>query len=585
MPVLVEIETDSWKLEIVGRLPEFPPFLSITANTKIDVRGSAALSAFDRRTKQLAPIGAGDSIEPLLFENTDYDFYLEQKRGETGLSLPAAASLRHEFGRVSHHSINFRNDVGFFELKIASASGNVEARMEVFPTKIDYRDDYIRMRDEVAEITRNLVMTVQARTFGAAAATPAQHPTLVEWLSIARGYFDQLEAVANAIARRPHSALDRTVWSVPIDKSRRVDGRALARMLRKPVSRIGGRVLSSGVTLPERVPGVTSRLSFDTPANRYVKALLVETKRNLQHLIQAASTGDEDADLTAEEKFFEAARPEAQSLLRRVQVLLKTPYLKAVTTVPPVRPASMVLHHHPQYAAFVRVAQLFNGGLSVGGGPLQVGVKDIALLYEYWCFLKMMFLLRNHFELNQQTLVKLRHTRITVTLQKGFEAAIAYRDRLTGKELLLVYNRFFNRLPTIAQRPDNVIQLASDTTLYIFDAKYRLSFSQQYMRQFGGPGPTVDDVATMHRYRDAVVIPDAGKRGKYLTRVVAGAVVLFPYSDEDLYTKHRFFESIGAVDIGGLPFLPDTSEMVVSKLAELLRANGYSARKEELLPN
>jgi predicted component of viral defense system (DUF524 family) len=582
MPVLVELETDEWRLEIVGRVPELPTFLTLTANTRIDVQGSASLSVFNRATKRLARVDRGTAIEPLLFENTDYDFYLERKGAEVDadLSLPATASLRHQFGRVNHYSLNFRNDVGFFELKVASTPGTTTARLEVFPIKIDYRDDYIRMRDEVAEITRNLIMTVQSRTFGAAAAIPTRHPTLVEWLSIARGYFNQLEAAANAIARRPHSALHSSVVSVPIDRSRKVDNRYLARVLRKPVSRVGAQVLASGVTLPDRVPGVASRLSFDTPANRYIKALLIETKRNVQQLIRTTSTGDEDADLTAEEKFFEAARPEAKALLRRVQVLLSAPYLRAVSTVPAVRPTSMVLHHHPQYAAFVRVAQLFNGGLSAGGGPLQVGLKDIALLYEYWCFLKIMWLLRDDFELSQQTVVKLRHTKITVTLQKGFEAAITYRHKVTGKELLLVYNRFFNRLPTIAQRPDNVIQLASETNLYIFDAKYRLSFSQQYLQQFGGVGPTVDDIATMHRYRDAVVIPDKSKRGRYITRVVKGALVLFPYSDESSYRQHRFFESISAVEIGGLPFLPNASEMVVSKLTELLRDNEYLTEDE-----
>jgi hypothetical protein len=36
------------------------------------------------------------------------------------------------------------------------------------------------------------------------------------------------------------------------------------------------------------------------------------------------------------------------------------------------------------------------------------------------------------------------------------------------------YNRLFNKLPTIAQQPDNVIQFASDERFYIFDAKYRI---------------------------------------------------------------------------------------------------------------
>jgi len=48
----------------------------------------------------------------------------------------------------------------------------------------------------------------------------------------------------------------------------------------------------------------------------------------------------------------------------------------------------------------------------------------------------------------------------------------------------------FKGLPTVSQRPDNVIQLASEERLYILDAKYRLAFDADYERQYGGVGPT-----------------------------------------------------------------------------------------------
>ena len=46
----------------------------------------------------------------------------------------------------------------------------------------------------------------------------------------------------------------------------------------------------------------------------------------------------------------------------------------------------------------------------------------------------------------------------------------------------------------MSQRPDNVIQLASEERLYILDAKYRLAFDADYKRQYGGVGPTIDDI-------------------------------------------------------------------------------------------
>ena len=571
MPILFQVENDAWKLQIVGRVPELPPFLTLAPCTRAEVSGAVSVSALNREKTRLEPIAVGEPIAPLLFENTDYDFYLETERGNTELLLPATATRRHEFKQVQHHALNFRNNVGFFEVIVKSdVTGTTTARFEVFPLKLDYRQDYKRMRDEVAAITRNLVMTVQARTFGSASAAPIENPTLVEWLSLARRYFGELVAAANAIARNPHSRLVKSVVSTPVDRSRKVDERKLGRQLRRPVSRVGANTKNFPMPLPERVPGVVSRLTFDTAENRYIKALLLETRKSLQKLIRTETTGDDDADFTAEQKFFAAARPDAIKMLRQVQVLLNAPYLREVTIAAPTRPSSLVLQQHPHYAAFARTSRLLNSGLALDGGLLQIGVKDIALLYEYWCFLKLVNLLSEGYTLEQQSLVKVKHTKITVTLEKGVEAAIKYRNRETGQELLLIYNRLFNRLPTVGQQPDNVIQIASENNLYIFDAKYRLAFTAQYQKQYGGIGPTVDDINTMHRYRDAIVLPNPTSKEKYITGIARGAVVLFPYSNEEAYTSHKFYRSISSIEIGGLPFLPGATKLVADKLQSLL---------------
>jgi predicted component of viral defense system (DUF524 family) len=576
MPILAQIETDAWKLDVVGKVTKISEFVGLPPSAKIGYTGAGVLR-LRSSSGELESVIAEAVTQPFLFENTEYDFYLETKSGTAELALPPTGVLRHQFGATSHHRLNFRNDVGLVDLMIKSSeTGLTCARFEVFPTKIDYRTDYVQLRDEVASISRNLVMTVQARTFGTASAIPIKQPTLVEWLSLIRHYFHSFVASANAIARSPHSRLKSTTSSIPVDRSRKVNGAELRKLLRRPVSRVGFKF--GTLDLPARVPGISSTLTFDTAENRYVKALLLQTCTNLQRIIRTTATGDEDADLTAEEKFFEAVRPEAGRMLRQLQTLLKAPYLKEVSIAPIVRPRSMVLHQHPQYAAFARAARLFNCGLVIEGGPIQVGLKDIALLYEYWCFLKLVSLLAEKFSLEQQTFVRVKHTRITVTLQKGVEAAIRYRDQNTGRVLLLLYNRLFDRLPTIAQRPDNVIQLSSEDNLYIFDAKYRLSFEEQYQNRFGGVGPMTDDISTMHRYRDALVIraPATG-----FSRVVRGAVVLFPFADETTYRKHKFFESLASVEIGGLPFLPNATTLVTAKLNDLLAASGFSSGPSE----
>ena len=57
--------------------------------------------------------------------------------------------------------------------------------------------------------------------------------------------------------------------------------------------------------------------------------------------------------------------------------------------------------------------------------------------------------------------------------------------------------------------------------------------------------------------------------------VVQGAVVLFPYPNEDEYQRHKFYESLASVEIGGLPFLPSHTFLVERKIRELLAKHGF----------
>lgn len=68
----------------------------------------------------------------------------------------------------------------------------------------------------------------------------------------------------------------------------------------------------------------------------------------------------------------------------------------------------------------------------------------------------------------------------------------------------------------------------------------------------------------------AIAIPYPMRPVEYIKDVVQGAVVLFPHPDEEAYRKHRFFASIGQVEIGGLPFLPNATTLVAEKIASLL---------------
>lgn len=570
MPTLFQAEGPGWRLEIVGKLPELPPFLATAPNSTIVASGVAKMERIDSSGAGLRAILSGEPMEPLFYEAVGYDIHFEKDDPSAAIKLPAGADLRRKRPSVEHHFLNFGNNVGFADIEIQGSSSCARLRIEVFSRKADYRTDYLAMREEISGMLRNLAMAANARTYGMATPDRSRHPTLVEWFALVRTNFDGFAKLAQGIARNPHSSLVRRVSTVGTDRARRVSRPAISRAMRRPNN--GPLHSGIGVPLPRRIQETASWATFDTPENRYFKALLLETHRKIRTLARTSESGDEDANRDSESRFFASISGELKDMQRQVEALLRLPFLSQVADVALEKPDSMVFYKHPLYARFDKLCRLLNGGLSFSGDIVPIGVKETALLYEYWCFLKIINLLERRFDLEEQTVVKFKRMRTVVALKKGKSSAIRFTHKPTGKDLHVVYNRLFNKLPTLPQKPDNVIQFASKDRFYIFDAKYRIQFDKDYLKRYSKPGPTEEDINTMHRYRDAISIPHPMDPSTYKQGVVSGAVVLFPYPDENVFREHRFYKSISQVEIGGLPFLPGSTTLVAEKIENLLAA-------------
>lgn len=570
MPLLLRAEGHGWNLEVIGKLPDLPAFIADAPVSVLTSSAGMAMATLNPQSGIMEATASGQNIQALFFEAVAYDIHLERDDPSIKLSLPPGAELRRAKPNSEHYMLNFGNNVGFCEIGVVTSGRSERFTIEVFSRKADYKTDYVAMRDEVSAMLRNLAMAASSKTHSLAAPAKNHQATLVEWFALIKAQFGDFIKLANAIARNPHTGLSKEASSVRTERARSVTRHVVAQALRG--KNAGAAVASLGIALPRRIKESISTPTFNTPENRYYKALIMATYRNMRALSKVDESGDEDAEHDAEKKFFIAIRPELKAMQRQLESILRAPLLVQVGESTLARPTSMVFHKHPLYSRFDKLCRELNGGLSFAKGLVPIGVKNTSLLYEYWCFLTLIALLRDRFELVEQSVVKFNKMKTTVTLAKGKPSAMRFIHKDTGKPLYLVYNRLFNRLPTMGQQPDNVIQFASETRMYIFDAKYKFQFNKEYIKLYGGLGPTTEDINTMHRYRDAIAIPHPMRPTEYVKGVVQGAVVLFPYPDEQTYRSHRFFASIGQVEIGGLPFLPNTTTLVAEKIASLLAA-------------
>ena len=156
--------------------------------------------------------------------------------------------------------------------------------------------------------------------------------------------------------------------------------------------------------------------------------------------------------------------------------------------------------------------------------------------------------MRERYHLVSQDVLKTERNGLMITLTKGSRSQVKYRHPVTGDLIELSYNPIKTQLPTIAQRPDNILSLSKkgyDQAIeYIFDAKYRINPALEgsdYTYISPTPGAQSDDIKTMHRYRDAIVY--SSDYGLY-ERSMVGAYVLFPYKHEEEYRSHHSFKSI-----------------------------------------
>ena len=89
-----------------------------------------------------------------------------------------------------------------------------------------------------------------------------------------------------------------------------------------------------------------------------------------------------------------------------------------------------------------------------------------------------------------------------------------------------------------------------------------------------------EDINTMHRYRDALVVEQEGP----FERTAYGAYVLFPWNQEEAYENHPFYKSIEKVNIGGFPFLPNATRLVEQFLDHLIEKSPEEIIREGILP-
>lgn len=527
------------------------------------------------------------SCAPLFFEQHAYEIIIENMgSGEVSfwhenLSVRRAVTPVGSRGTLLSGIVNFRNNIGFSDFIIClNGKEYIKLTIEVFPEKISYRKDYREIMADVAEELYAIIFDFLRKTYYGYGQSRNRGESPVEFYAVVTTIFKRFLRALDKIISEPHHTLENRHEIVPGYKAVSLDRCSISWLAHHPehITKKQGRILV------DKTMAAVKKVSYDTRENRMTRYILESTIRRLQTFRQMYG-------LMAREKDG-AVFTGIDSMVQSLRCRETGTFLQAVESQGSEAGLSLVFALAPGYRELYKYYLMLERGLNITGDVFHASVKDLAVLYEYWCFIKLNSMLRKKYELVSQDVIRVEGNRLFVTLLKGKGSEVRYRNSYSGERIVLSYNPRETGLPTVPQRPYNVLTLTKDgmedgslTYRYIFDAKYKIDpaveGSYYYNVISHTPGPREEDINTMHRYRDAIVSENGARDYE---RTMFGAYVLFPYADEETYRKHKFYKSIETVNIGGLPFLPSATGMVEQMLDELVADSPESAFERTVLP-
>ncbi|MFT6403272.1 MAG: putative component of viral defense system (DUF524 family) [Pseudohongiellaceae bacterium] len=466
---------------------------------------------------------------------------------------------------------HLRNAVGKTRFTIRDSKGKLvfELGVEVFPQKIDYKDDFYAMVEEITEIVYSLAFDAFKQTFVSAKDKTTYRQTLTEWLNLYRVLATSFEQSVDTIMRHPHHLLRHEQRVKSIDLVKKASPRAMQKAIARPsrYMRSGGYEVAPNISL-SHLEEQHRQLTYDTFENRFVLWAIKQVVRKLATLITAMEANPASRNERLQQEIAELGKHQRRLLQR-----ISAPIFADVGEFSQQQQFSTTLTMAAGYKEFYHRYLLLRKGLSLADNALfKMDLKDVATLYEYWCFLKTVKLLRDNpkYDLTKTDIIKLEHQRFSVNLKKGKESAVHFTQRSTGDEISLYYNREFGRkyhTHTFKQIPDNFIEFSragynrpgdKKTFKVVLDAKYRFDKgSAEYPDSPEAFGPPLDTIAQLHRYRDSILWQQDSNDSIKVANKSIGGVILFPYpNDEKEFVRHPFFQSIEKVNIGAIPLQP-----------------------------
>lgn len=514
------------------------------------------------------------------FDNADYPIWIEFK--DYVKDAQFGSILQNDNDRFSFRRhilagfINYKNEIGRSEIqiiyKVDKETRAFRFGFEVLSTKLDYHEHWRTIVEDIEREYRMLSLDYMRRTFhGFSPDQNGEHPDIV-WWSVFEGEQQKFIKACKSIIDRPRHRLHGEEVYLRADK------------LKQTPNNIENR-LAEHRKEPAYLYRVEQHiLSNDTQENRFLKFALHQISKRYEDLRQRI-----EAVKTASGTMKSAMLATSETLKR----LQHHPFFRTIGRFKGISQESMVLQKATGYSQVYRTWNLLRRAYSLNDGLYRLQTKDIATLYEIWCFIEVSHIVkaqlhlddedvehRNRMEMNgifSWELGKGEHSRILFRKDGVELAELVYNPKNADKENDNVGMKDLV-VPTVPQKPDIVLQLTKNDLqqgmkmTYLFDAKYRIEGKDK-----GVDVPPEDAINQMHRYRDAIYYKDYDANA--LKKEVIGGYILFPGDGEpNDVAVSKFYKTIKEVNIGAFPLRPkdvENRKLLENFIDELIHTKSY----------
>ena len=514
------------------------------------------------------------------FDNADYPIWIEFK--DYVKDAQFGSILQNDNDRFSFRRhilagfINYKNEIGRSEIqiiyKVDKETRAFRFGFEVLSTKLDYHEHWRTIVEDIEREYRMLSLDYMRRTFhGFSPDQNGEHPDIV-WWSVFEGEQQKFIKACKSIIDRPRHRLHGEEVYLRADQLKQtphnIENR-LAEHRKEPayLYRVEQHILSN-----------------DTQENRFLKFALHQISKRYEDLRQRI-----EAVKTASGTMKSTMLATSETLKR----LQHHPFFRTIGRFKGISQESMVLQKATGYSQVYRTWNLLRRAYSLNDGLYRLQTKDIATLYEIWCFIEVSHIVKAQLHLDDEDVEHRNRMEMngifSWELGKGEHSRVLFRK--DGVELAeLVYNPKNADtendnvgmkdlvVPTVPQKPDIVLQLTKNDLqqgmkmTYLFDAKYRIEGKDK-----GVDVPPEDAINQMHRYRDAIYYKDYDANA--LKKEVIGGYILFPGDGEpNDVAVSKFYKTIKEVNIGAFPLRPkdvENRKLLENFIDELIHTKSY----------